>query len=58
MSAQALYPISGLIILIGVGALFYGASTASLTVILEGLFLLWTGFKITVSVWEGNRLDM
>jgi hypothetical protein len=58
MSAQSLYPISGFIMLVGVAALFYGASTASLIVILEGLFLLSTGFKITVSVWEGNRLDM
>lgn len=58
MSAHPLYPISGSIMLVGVAALFYGASTASLTVVLEGLFLLWLGFKITVSVCEGNRLVM
>jgi hypothetical protein len=44
--------------LIGIGAMLYGIQSLSLIVFLQGLFLVWEGFRITVSIWEANRGDM
>ena len=58
MSLNALYPLTGSMMLIGIGAMLYGIQSLSLIVFLQGLFLVWEGFRITVSIWEANRGDM
>jgi hypothetical protein len=55
MSLNALYPLTGSMMLIGIGAIVYGIQFLSLILFLQGLFLVWEGFRITVTIWEANR---
>jgi hypothetical protein len=57
MSFRALYPFSGTIMLIGLAAWFYGIVQASPLMFVEGVFLIWLGFVITMNAWEGNRVE-
>jgi hypothetical protein len=58
MTLKALYPLTGTMMLMGTAAMLYGLQQLSPIVFLEGIFLLWLGFSITVNTWEVNRLDM
>jgi hypothetical protein len=58
MSLNALYPLTGSMMLIGICAMVYGIQSLSLILFLQGLFLVWEGFRITVTIWEANRGDM
>jgi hypothetical protein len=55
MSLNALYPLTGSMMLIGIVAMLYGIQSLYLIVFLEGLFLVWEGFRITVNIWEANH---
>jgi hypothetical protein len=57
MSLKPLYPLTGTMMLLGTGAMLYGLQSLSPIVFLEGIFLVWMGFWITVNIWEANRLD-
>lgn len=43
--------------LIGILAMAYGMQSMSITIFLEGIFLMWLSFSITSSVWEAQRLE-
>ena len=43
--------------LIGILAMAYGMQSMSITIFLEGIFLMWLSFRITSSVWEAQRLE-
>jgi uncharacterized membrane protein len=57
MSFKALYPLTGTMMLIGILAMAYGMQSMSITIFLEGIFLMWLSFSITSSVWEAQRLE-
>lgn len=52
MSVQALYPFTGTIMVIGLGAMAFGVQQLSPILFFEGVFLLWLGFTITVNMME------
>ena len=58
MSGAALYSLSGTIMILGVFAMLYGMLGSSLFIFIEGGILVWLGLAITMSVWEGKRLEM
>lgn len=57
MPQKTLYPLTGTMMLTGVGIMLYGLHQLSPVLFFEGLFLVWLGFSITVNVWELNRLE-
>ena len=52
---NAIYPFSGTIMMIGMIAILYGIHSVSFTLLIEGFFLLWLGFSITVSIWDARH---
>lgn len=57
MTQKSLIPLTGTMMLTGVGIMFYGLQQLSPVLFFEGVFLVWLGFSITVNVWELNRLE-
>ena len=54
MSVKALYPFTGTIMVIGLGAMAFGVQQLSPILFFEGVFLLWLGFTITVNMMEDS----
>jgi hypothetical protein len=54
MSVQALYPFTGTIMVIGLGAMAYGVQSLSPILFFEGVFLLWLGFSLMVNIMEDS----
>jgi hypothetical protein len=47
---QALYPLTGTIVIVGLGAVAYGLQGGSSLMILEGFFLAWVGFDLSLKI--------
>ncbi len=47
---QALYPLTGTILIVGLGAVAYGLQIGSILMVLEGLFLAWLGFDLSLKI--------
>ena len=46
-----------MIMAIGFFAFLYGIHTMSFSIFIEGLFLLWLGFSLTVNAMELQRME-
>jgi hypothetical protein len=53
---NTIYPLTGTMMIMGIGAILYGIHSFSFSIFIEGVFLLWLGFSISVNLWEGHRL--
>lgn len=49
---QALYPITGTILIVGLSAVAYGLQGGHLLIVLEGIFLAWLGFSLSLRVLD------
>jgi hypothetical protein len=56
MSLKALYPLTGTIMIMGLAASLYGVQSGSFPVFIEGVFLMWLSFSLTINIWETQRL--
>ena len=57
MVLSALYPCTGLFTVMGVSLLTYGASSGSIVMLLQGLYLTYLGVHMTWTVWDAARHD-
>lgn len=58
MPGISLYQFSRTSVMVGFITLIYGLFSVSPFLILQGGVLVWLGVATTMSVWEGNRLEM
>lgn len=49
---QALYPITGTILIVGLSAVAYGLQNGYLFIVAEGVFLAWLGFSLSIRVLD------
>ena len=58
MFYKGLYSITGIIMILGFLIMLYGIHIFSLSIFIEGFFLLWIGFSLTANMMEHQRLDV
>lgn len=49
MSLRAVYPCTSTMCVVGLLSVFYGIHTLSFSIFIEGLFLMWYSFHLTVN---------
>jgi len=55
---NSLDSLRNIVLLVGLFAFLYGLYSLSISIIIEGLFLLWLGFQLTLNSLERYRLHM
>lgn len=53
----SVYSLSGSIMFLGFAGILYGVQSSSLTIVIEGIILLWLGCSLTMSLIEKQALE-
>ena len=55
---KPLYGLTSTIMVVGLFAFLYGMYSMSFSIFIEGLFLLWLGFRLTIHAIDNQQLDI